>query len=76
LYSIGDFEHLSSKQHAFDLSFTNAEQQYPLGVLSINLDYQGLYETLFYKALNIIASQFIRTFSVSLVLYFLSFSAS
>jgi PAS domain-containing protein len=71
LYSTGDFEHLSSKQHAFDLSFTNAEQQYPLGVLSINLDYQGLYETLFYKALDIIASQFIRTFSVSLFILFI-----
>jgi HAMP domain-containing protein len=71
LHSTGNFEHSGSKQHAFDLSFNRSGQQYPLGVLSINLDYQGLYETLFYKALNIIASQFIRTFSVSLFILFI-----
>ncbi len=71
LHSAGDFEQSGSQKHAFDLFFTSAEQQYPLGVLSINLDYKGLYETLFYKALNILASQFIKTFSVSLFILFI-----
>jgi PAS domain-containing protein len=71
LHSAGDFEKSGSQKHAFDLFFTSAERQYPLGVLSINLDYKGLYETLFYKALNILASQFIKTFSVSLFILFI-----
>lgn len=71
LHSAGNFEQSGSQKHAFDLFFTSAERQYPLGVLSINLDYQGLYETLFYKALNILASQFIKTFSVSLFILFI-----
>lgn len=71
LHSMGDFEQDSEEKHAFDLFFTSAERQYPLGVLNITLDYQGLYETLFYKALNILASQFIKTFSVSLFILFI-----
>lgn len=71
LHSAGDFEQVGSQKHAFDLFFTSAERQYPLGVLNINLDYKGLYETLFYKALNILASQFIKTFSVSLFILFI-----
>jgi PAS domain-containing protein len=71
LHSAGNFEQSGSQKHAFDLFFTSAERQYPLGVLSINLDYKGLYETLFYKALNILASQFIKTFSVSLFILFI-----
>jgi HAMP domain-containing protein len=71
LHSAGDFEQSGSQKHAFDLFFSTAEQQYPLGVLSINLDYNSLYETLFYKALNILASQFIKTFSVSLFILFI-----
>ncbi|MFT7410729.1 MAG: PAS domain-containing protein [Oleispira sp.] len=71
LHSVGNFEKAGSQKHAFDLFFTNAERQYPLGVLSINLDYNDLYETLFYKAFNILASQFIKTFSVSLFILFI-----
>lgn len=71
LHSSGDFEQTGSQKHAFDLFFTSAERQYPLGVLNINLDYKGLYETLFYKALNILATQFIKTFSVSLFILFI-----
>jgi PAS domain-containing protein len=71
LHSAGDFERAGSQKYAFDLFFTRAERQYPLGVLSINLDYKGLYDTLFYKAFNILASQFIKTFSVSLFILFI-----
>jgi HAMP domain-containing protein len=71
LHSSGDFEQTGSQKHAFDLFFTSAERQYPLGVLNINLDYKGLYEALFYKALNILATQFIKTFSVSLFILFI-----
>jgi PAS domain-containing protein len=71
LHSAGDFEQSGSQKHAFDLFFTSAERQYPLGVLSINIDYKGLYETLFNKALNIITTQFIKTFSVSLFILFI-----
>ncbi len=71
LHSAGDFEQSASQKHAFDLFFTSAERQYPLGVLNISLDYKGLYETLFYKALNILATQFIKTFSVSLFILFI-----
>jgi methyl-accepting chemotaxis protein len=71
LHSMGDFEQESEEKHAFDLFFISAERQYPLGVLNITLDYQGLYKTLFYKTLNILASQFIKTFSVSLFILFI-----
>jgi PAS domain-containing protein len=71
LHSAGDFEQSASQKHAFDLFFTSAERQDPLGVLNITLDYKGLYETLFYKALNILATQFIKTFSVSLFILFI-----
>jgi PAS domain-containing protein len=71
LHSVGDFEKTGSQMHAFDLFFISDERQYPLGVLSINLDYNDLYETLFYKAFNILASQFIKTFSVSLFILFI-----
>jgi methyl-accepting chemotaxis protein len=71
LHSVGNFEKKGSQKHAFDLFFTSADRQYPLGVLSINLDYNNLYETLFYKAFNILAGQFIKTFSVSLFILFI-----
>lgn len=71
LHSAGDFDQGATEKHAFDLFFTSAERQYPLGVLNITLDYKGLYETLFYKALNILATQFIKTFSVSLFILFI-----
>ncbi len=71
LHSAGDFEQGATQKHAFDLFFTSSERQYPLGVLNITLDYKGLYETLFYKALNILATQFIKTFSVSLFILFI-----
>jgi hypothetical protein len=71
LHSTGDFQQESKEKHAFDLFFISAERQYPLGVLNITLDYQGLYKTLFYKALNILATQFIKTFSVSLFILFI-----
>ena len=71
LHSAGDFEQSGSQKHAFDLFFNSADRQYPLGVLSINIDYKGLYETLFNKALNIITTQFIKTFSVSLFILFM-----
>ncbi len=71
LHSAGDFDQDATQKHAFDLFFTSAERQYPLGVLNITLDYKGLYETLFYKALNILATQFIKTFSVSLFILFI-----
>jgi hypothetical protein len=71
LHSAGDFQQGGSQKYAFDLFFTSAERQYPLGVLNINLDYQGLYETLLYKALNILATQFVKTFSVSLFILFI-----
>lgn len=71
LHSMGDFQQESTEKHAFDLFFISGERQYPLGVLNITLDYQGLYKTLFYKALNILATQFIKTFSVSLFILFI-----
>ena len=71
LHSMGNFEQESEEKYAFDLFFVSADRQYPLGVLNITLDYQGLYKTLFHKALNILVSQFFKTFSVSLFILFI-----
>jgi len=60
LHSAGNFEQAGTQKYAFDLFFTSSERQYPLGVLNINIDYKGLYETLFHKALNIILFIFQR----------------
>lgn len=71
LHSTGDFQQTYSEKHAFDLFYISAGHQYPLGVLNITLDYQGLYKTLFYKAINILITQFIKTFSVSLFMLYI-----
>lgn len=71
LHSAGDFEQTSSQTYAFDLFFTSAGRKYPLGILNINLDYQGLYDSLFHKAFNILVTQFVKTFSVSLFILFI-----
>ena len=71
LHSTGDFQQDSSNKYAFDLLFESSDRQYPLGVLSITLDYEGLYEELAQKAINIIVTQFIKTFSVSLFILFI-----
>ena len=71
LHSTGNFDKQSREKHTIDLFYTNGERKYILGVLNITLDYQGLYESLSYKAVIILATQFIKTFSVSLFTLFI-----
>ena len=71
LHSTGNFDKLSADKHAIDLFYRNSDREYALGVLNITLDYQGLYESLSYKALIILATQFFKTFSVSLFILFI-----
>lgn len=71
LHSTGNFDKLSTEKHTIELFYLNGERQYSLGMLYITLDYQNLYESLSYKALIILATQFFKTFSISLFILFI-----
>ncbi|MEK9712171.1 MAG: hypothetical protein VW258_06370 [Thalassolituus sp.] len=63
--SAGDIYTAADLQYSFPLTHQSASQEYHLGNLYLNLNYTGLYEDLKHKALTIIGTQFIKTFSVS-----------
>jgi len=71
LHSIGNFDSKPSRTYAFDLIYKSPEREYPLGVLTIAMSFDDLYQELLYKAINIVATQFIKTFSVSLFILFI-----
>lgn len=71
LHSIGNFDSKPSRTYAFDLVYKSPEREYPLGVLTIAMTFDDLYQELLYKAINIVATQFIKTFSVSLFILFI-----
>lgn len=71
LHSIGNFDSKPSRTYAFDLIYKSPEREYPLGVLTIAMSFDDLYQELMYKAINIVATQFIKTFSVSLFILFI-----
>lgn len=71
LHSAGDFDAEASRTYAFDLLYSSPEREYPLGILSITLNFDSLYKALMYKAANIVITQFVKTFSVSLFILFI-----
>lgn len=66
LHSAGDIYLSTDMHYSFPLTHQNADQQHQLGILHLNVSYNGLYDDLKKKALTIISTQFIKTFSVSI----------
>ncbi|GAA6145573.1 HAMP domain-containing protein [Thalassolituus maritimus] len=64
--SAGDIYAAADMHHSFPLTHQSASQEYQLGNLYLNVNYTGLYDDLKHKALTIIGTQFIKTFSVSI----------
>lgn len=70
VHSAGDVYARTDHQYSFELTHQSAAQSYQLGSLHINVDYSGLYDDLKHKAVNILVSQFLKTFSVSILVLF------
>lgn len=70
LHSAGDVYSRSDQSYSFTLDFQSAGQNYTLGNLHLNIDYTSLYDELRHKAVNILLTQFIKTFSVSVFVLF------
>ncbi|UXD87772.1 HAMP domain-containing protein [Thalassolituus hydrocarboniclasticus] len=71
LHSAGDVYGQSDQRYSFALTYESAGQSYQLGNLHLNLDYTGLYNELRHKAVNILLTQFFKTFSVSIFVLFI-----
>lgn len=69
--SAGDIYAQADQTYSFELTHQSSSQHYPLGQLFINVNYTGLYDDLKYKAVTIIFTQFLKTFSVSIFILFL-----
>ena len=64
--SAGDIYAATDLHYSFPLTHQSASQEYQLGNLYLNVNYTGLYDDLKHKAVTIIGTQFIKTFSVSI----------
>ncbi len=64
--SAGDIYAAADLHYSFPLTHQSASQEYELGNLYLNVNYTGLYDDLKHKAVTIIGTQFIKTFSVSI----------
>ena len=71
LHSAGNLYNQAERQYQFSLHYTSAGQEYPLGTLHISLDYTGLYDEIKEKTINILLTQFIKTFSISVFVLFI-----
>lgn len=71
IQSAGDIYAEADQTYSFELTHESSSQHYPLGRFFINVNYTGLYDDLKYKAVTIIFTQFLKTFSVSIFILFL-----
>ncbi len=71
LHSAGDVYSQSDQSYSFALDYQSAGQPYHLGNLHLNINYTGLYDELKHKTVNILLTQFVKTFSVSIFVLFI-----
>lgn len=71
IHSAGNVLANSEERHSFPLSYQSAGNRYELGELYIDIDYTGLYQELLDKTLEILVTQFLKTFSVSVFVLFI-----
>ena len=68
IHSAGDVLSRTDQRHSFPLNYQNSGKEYNLGNLHIDINYADLYDELQEKAVQILLTQFIKTFSVSIFL--------
>lgn len=61
----------TDQRYSFPLEYVSAGQKYNLGTLHISVDHSGLRNEIRDKAINILVTQFFKTFSVSLFVMFI-----
>ncbi len=66
IHSAGDVLSRTDQRHSFPLIFQNPGKEYNLGNLHIDINYADLYDELQEKAVQILLTQFVKTFSVSI----------
>ena len=71
LYSSGNVYNHVDQHHQFGLSYDTPTEHYPLGVLHISLDYSQLHQELTDQTVNILLTQFVKTFTISIFLLFI-----
>ncbi|MFC3679705.1 hypothetical protein [Bacterioplanoides pacificum] len=71
IHSAGDVLARNDQRHSFPLTYLSAGKSYNLGTLFIDINYAGLYQELADKALEILLTQFLKTFSVSVFVLFI-----
>ncbi|UTW49557.1 HAMP domain-containing protein [Bacterioplanoides sp. SCSIO 12839] len=70
-HSAGNVLASSDERHSFPLSYQSTGNIYELGELYIDIDYTGLYQELMDKTFEILITQFLKTFSVSVFVLFI-----
>ncbi|GGY34060.1 hypothetical protein GCM10011297_03840 [Bacterioplanes sanyensis] len=71
LFSAGDVMQGADIRHDIQVFFQSNEREFNLGTLHIDIDYTTLFSELKSKAINILVTQFIKTFSVSIFILFI-----
>ena len=71
LYSSGNVYNHVDQRYQFDLRYQTPGEDYNLGTLHISLDYSQLHQELTEQTVNILITQFIKTFTISLFLLFI-----
>ncbi|WP_199243899.1 HAMP domain-containing protein [Bacterioplanes sanyensis] len=71
IFSAGDVMQGADTRHDIELTYRSSGREYSLGTLFIDLDYADLYSELQSKAINILLTQFVKTFSVSIFILFI-----
>lgn len=71
IHSAGDVLARTDHRHSFPLIYKSNDKVYELGRLYIDVNYSGLYDELTDKAFQILVTQFLKTFSVSIFVLFI-----
>lgn len=71
LHSAGDAYSHTDQHFNFPLDYESAGQAYHLGNLHISIDHTQLHNEIKEKALNILAIQFVKTFSIAVFILFI-----
>lgn len=71
IFSAGDVMQGADTRHEIIVFFENSDREFNLGTLHIDIDYTTLFAELKSKAINILVTQFIKTFSVSIFILFI-----
>jgi len=71
VYSAGNVYSHVDERREFRLTYKGPNETHDLGVLHISLDYSQLHQELAQQTVNILTSQFVKTFAISIFLLFI-----